>query len=444
MESAEPRHILFVVGMHRSGTSALCAALHACGATFGDDLLRPMRNVNEQGFWESAAVVDTNDRLLALAGSSWYSVQSSILQVDWAGTAYDGERDIARSLLQAGIGAGRLEVIKDPRLCLTLPFWIELCKEIEVQASVCTMWREPREICQSLEQRDGFPPGHCMRLLQTYSRGMASAAASQVLSATYDALLSQPLELLNSLSQCLPLQVDEQKVTDALDQDLRHYTAKHTSGETAPDVTSGAFALPPVDVDYPAEDTVLEFAARFVDRGRELTRIGEAHTVALDTIQHRDGQLAKTNTEVERLHTGIGKRDEELKKAHEELEIIGQLHTEALATIFTRDTQIGELDVRLSDLGAQHSEALATISIRDTQIGDFDTRLSDLGEQHTEALATICEREAQIRELDQQFSDVAKKYSVLMVENEHVVRRLRKITKIPVFGRIIRVVWNRA
>ena len=42
MQTVSPRYLLFLIGLHRSGTSALCAALHACGASFGQHLLEPM------------------------------------------------------------------------------------------------------------------------------------------------------------------------------------------------------------------------------------------------------------------------------------------------------------------------------------------------------------------------------------------------------------------
>ena len=64
MQADNNRKLLFVVGMHRSGTSALCAALEACGATFGGELLGAMPGVNDEGFWEDEAVVALNERLL--------------------------------------------------------------------------------------------------------------------------------------------------------------------------------------------------------------------------------------------------------------------------------------------------------------------------------------------------------------------------------------------
>ena len=63
--------LLLVLGMHRSGTSALCAALAACGVSFGDRLLDPLAGVNDEGFWEDAAVVAIDQQSLALLDPNW-------------------------------------------------------------------------------------------------------------------------------------------------------------------------------------------------------------------------------------------------------------------------------------------------------------------------------------------------------------------------------------
>ena len=430
MQPAESRQILFVLGMHRSGTSALCAALEACGAAFSDDLLRPMHDVNEHGFWESAAVVGINDRLLELAGASWFAVSPSVLQVDWTDAAFDEERAAALAYLSSSVGADTLQVIKDPRLCLTLPLWTAACDEVGVEFSVCKMWREPSEICQSLERRDGFPPGYCMRLLQVYSQGMIAPLAARVFSASYDQLLTEPVQLLRRLSEQLPLTVDEDRLAAALKSQLRHYrvSGDREGGDPKP-VTAG-FELPDVDIGYPPEDVLREYAARFVARGKELTRIGEAHTVALGIIQQRDEQLAGANDEIERcgaqitdLHAAITERYEELKKANEELHRLGELHTDALSTISTRDTQISEFDTRLCELGEQHSRALATLQERDAQIQEL-----------LEASA----------ELTRKYDQLSQEYDRCVQEHENVLRRLKKFRDIPLLGPIIRVMWNRA
>ena len=57
------RYLLFVLGMHRSGTSALTGALAKSGATPGAHLMPPTTD-NPEGYWECAPVARLNDELL--------------------------------------------------------------------------------------------------------------------------------------------------------------------------------------------------------------------------------------------------------------------------------------------------------------------------------------------------------------------------------------------
>jgi hypothetical protein len=69
LRSCDP---IFVVGMHRSGTSAIARLLNLLGVDLGDDLL-PSAVDNETGFWESRRVVEANDAILATLSSRWDS-----------------------------------------------------------------------------------------------------------------------------------------------------------------------------------------------------------------------------------------------------------------------------------------------------------------------------------------------------------------------------------
>src|SRR4030095_1407423 len=64
------RHALLVLGMHRSGTSALTNLLVHLGAAPPKTLMGPNQN-NPLGFWESQSLCALHDRLLNAAGSSW-------------------------------------------------------------------------------------------------------------------------------------------------------------------------------------------------------------------------------------------------------------------------------------------------------------------------------------------------------------------------------------
>ena len=61
--SGSPVAVL-VLGMHRSGTSAVTRVLNLLGAELGDDLM-PAGSDNPGGFWEYRGVVELHERLLA-------------------------------------------------------------------------------------------------------------------------------------------------------------------------------------------------------------------------------------------------------------------------------------------------------------------------------------------------------------------------------------------
>ena len=66
-----PRQAVLVLGMHRSGTSALTRVVSLLGATLPGNLM-PQTSDNEQGYWESYDCVNLNNALLAAAGTTWH------------------------------------------------------------------------------------------------------------------------------------------------------------------------------------------------------------------------------------------------------------------------------------------------------------------------------------------------------------------------------------
>lgn len=53
-------HISIVLGMHRSGTSALTRAMHAVGFELPRTIMSPVAGDNAQGFYESTAIMELN------------------------------------------------------------------------------------------------------------------------------------------------------------------------------------------------------------------------------------------------------------------------------------------------------------------------------------------------------------------------------------------------
>src|SRR5690242_15048034 len=69
------RRAVVVLGMHRSGTSALAGALHLAGAGEPKTPI-PADENNQRGYWEPAPLVQAHDEFLTAIGSSW---------ADWRG-----------------------------------------------------------------------------------------------------------------------------------------------------------------------------------------------------------------------------------------------------------------------------------------------------------------------------------------------------------------------
>lgn len=64
---------ILVLGMHRSGTSALTRVLAGAGAWVGDDeeMLPAHPADNPTGYWERRDIVAAHDEFLTAAGCGW-------------------------------------------------------------------------------------------------------------------------------------------------------------------------------------------------------------------------------------------------------------------------------------------------------------------------------------------------------------------------------------
>jgi hypothetical protein len=359
--------------MHRSGTSALCAALQASGASFGTSLLDPMAGVNDEGFWEDQAVVDINERLLQQLGLSWYTVPVELQPVDWSQERFTSLRAEATARLGAGFGEAAVEAVKDPRFCLTLPFWLGAAAVTGLATQVCVIGRAPLEVAASLQRRDGFPLGYGLRLYLAYRAMLSHQAPADAVYIRYDDLLADPSAVIAQIAAAgLPLEADIPELGAAVRPDLRHQAGDGGGGllQSPPAGDDDLCALATeIEREYPTSATLRSLAMEAVARGQQLASLGQEHSRSLCTLDQRDN-------DVERL--------------------AGEL-AEAVATVAERDRQIQVFDRRLSEAGAHLQQALATLDERDEQIREFDHRLTEIGRMHGDALAYIESREEHLQ-----------------------------------------------
>ncbi|MGA2605169.1 MAG: glycosyltransferase [Verrucomicrobiia bacterium] len=146
---------VLVLGMHRSGTSAVTRVWNLLGAQLGDNLLPPAPD-NETGFWELREIHEIHETLLLALGSTWDDERR--LPGDWFKTA-PAETARARILdvLRRDFNGSKQFVVKDPRICRLVPLWLSVVQEMGAQPRFLVIVRNPLEVAASLEKRDGFP-----------------------------------------------------------------------------------------------------------------------------------------------------------------------------------------------------------------------------------------------------------------------------------------------
>ena len=165
MPAPSPRFSV-ILGMHRSGTSLLAQALSVLGFFPGlEDELLPPNFDNPQGFFEHRELVAINDAILELFGGTW--LQPPAWPQAWTrDPRLEALRQRAQLFLAERFAGQERVLLKDPRLCLTLPFWAPLLGDW--QALLCT--RQPSAIVASLHERHGLPEAYATWLWASYTQ----------------------------------------------------------------------------------------------------------------------------------------------------------------------------------------------------------------------------------------------------------------------------------
>jgi hypothetical protein len=162
------RDVIFLLGMGRSGSSALARVLSLCGGALPLDMLSP-NFANPTGYWEPSRAVALNDTFLEVHGSSWYD-GSLTLQTGLVGAAErrDFIAEIAEFLSNGFENRGPI-VLKEPRITALLPYWNEAAVELGLTVKVIHVFREPGEVAHSLAARDGLSAAHSFALWLKYN-----------------------------------------------------------------------------------------------------------------------------------------------------------------------------------------------------------------------------------------------------------------------------------
>ena len=221
---------ILVLGMHRSGTSALTWLLGRLGAALPSDAIDASGD-NARGYWESAGLVKADDQVLRVGRSSWFDPRPLDLSRLDAG-AIASRKNRVREAIERGWGQAPVMAIKDPRQCRFVPLVAEVLAGMGVEARAVLMLRNPAEIARSLHSRDGTTPAYAHLLwlrhmidAERATRGMMRAVVD------YDGMLGNwrdAFARLAPIAQREGWQADAgeaEQIQAFLDPGLRHHRA---------------------------------------------------------------------------------------------------------------------------------------------------------------------------------------------------------------------------
>ena len=159
---------ILVLGMHRSGTSAIGGVLDTLGVNMGEELLPPAED-NPKGFFENKSIKNFNDEKLFLElNSSWDDL--SLLPNGWEDnpklTKLYKE---AKGIIEEEYSDSTIFGIKDPRMSILFPFWKKIFNELNIDIKIIISYRNPFEIATSLMNRNNFTQENALALWAKYN-----------------------------------------------------------------------------------------------------------------------------------------------------------------------------------------------------------------------------------------------------------------------------------
>ena len=222
---------ILILGMHRSGTSALTGLLNLLGVELGAPLIGA-RPRNPKGHWELEEAVLNHDDFLRSVDRSWSDLRP--LATDWKKSSEAMFLAAAiRRIIRTQFSDSTLWGVKDPRLCLLLPLWADVLAETELDMKVILMLRHPLEVAASLKERNDFGTlyGETLWLRYVIDSWKNSGSFPRVI-VTYDELLTDWRVMIDRIASDLGFEWPkrgprlESRIQDFITTELRHHNRR--------------------------------------------------------------------------------------------------------------------------------------------------------------------------------------------------------------------------
>ena len=379
-QDTRPQTALLVLGMHRSGTSALTRVVNLLGVDLGTDLMEAVEGNNDRGFWEHQGVVTRHDRLLADLGMRWDDPRA--MPEGWL------EHPVTRAarvdleaILDAEFADATLWGIKDPRMCRLLPLWREMLEARGIQVTVLHMLRHPLEIARSLERRDAMPRGRALMLwLRHQIEALICSAGVGQSWASFDRLMADWRNEMQRVDGDLHLGFADRmdavasEIDGFLDAGLRHHALDDDILKTEPALAAWIgrvydavrladdgdrdAALVTVrevqdEIDrasYYFDDTFADWARIELRLREEIDQRDNRVRLLDDSVRERDGRVAERERVIDDRNKTIGALEETIAALRGSIDDLRDDVADLQKEVKVRDSHIHNLAMARDDL----------------------------------------------------------------------------------------------
>ncbi len=389
--------------MHRSGTSMLTRLLNIAGYALPGNLLGANEG-NKTGHWEPQFLIDLNQSFLNRIGSDW----SDWSEIDFDAIPKDtlsGYQTALQSWARTELGGRSSLVLKEPRSCRLAPPMLAALADEGFETRILVPYRNPLEVAQSLEARDGIALRRGVLLwirhvldAEHFSRGLPRSFVD------YSDLMADWAAELLRISRDVRLdrlsRIDEiAEEADTFISDEHRHHAGDTGTLAAIDYTAGmALTIYRALADLCADPNKAEVMAAFDGLRAQLD---EMERLTLPTQRDADRMLAQVQTTLRTLE-------------HEHLDLQARYEdmTRNVGGIWELHSTVAELNRKnesfISDLSARLAERENAVRMRTDELMQAQSLLSEKVKEINALNARLAEAGSTGQMLQQRLDDAAK------------------------------------
>lgn len=407
---------LFVLGMHRSGTSALARALNIFGCAISNNLIPPSEGDNSLGFWEPKAVVDLNkaiDEKLNLSWNDWRSVSP-----EW----FVGPEKIdfvnrASRVLAGNFGSAPLIVVKDPRICRLAPIWIEAAKISQREPHVVIPIRHPAEVATSLKKRNKLttPEAYLIWLRHVLDAEYYSRDVPRIIT-QYDDLLIDPRRQLEKIARKFHLtwprenEVSINELLSFIDPNQKRQQFTRLEGDVHANFALWVEDVHEIMINWSADGIKQEDYAKLDKARSALSSFTESMLPIIKYVREQTLELEETKKKIDHSQVEAKSLLEEVDTANRELQILSEEKAKFEDVARIRESELYDANLALQNNldteRARTANLSANLAVEKEKLNLEKKSHKDVASQNFKNRNKVREYKQQIQKLAAQIDDL--------------------------------------